>query len=375
MAMSPANQWAITAGVSLVVGLAVIARALIGKKVRATPTCAGCGFDLSGTLDPVEPSRTTRPCPECGRDVTKPGAVRSGTRRRSSGLAVVGTLILGGSIGAGALSRFVATGGNLLAMEPNWLVIAQSDGFLGHASPASLAELLSREKAGALTDADIRALVPCALAAQADVSRAWDSQWGDVVAAAHRRGIAADSQCRQFMQGAVELKVLSRERVRVGLLTDLTWGSEAGRGPTSSWTNRDSVLVRELRGTCYALDGGGVVSSFDPSDNISDSQNGSFGSECGSTMGMTHDWGLPPGIYEQVLEAHAEVGFRHMRQEDAGWRVRTRSQKSLVILPADRAAVRNVADSAIAAQLLRECTLQVFLQREDRWDARCQQMV
>lgn len=72
-----------TGGVLAFVAGMLVVRAIRGKSVGWQPICRRCKHDLRG----VDPSKGT--CPECGADLTRSGAVRTGGRVRRAGAIVV----------------------------------------------------------------------------------------------------------------------------------------------------------------------------------------------------------------------------------------------------------------------------------------------
>lgn len=376
MIPSSVFQWSIAAAVLAIIGLTLVIRGIRGKRIGTHPFCTRCGFDLSGTIGATAAAGTAMPCPECGGDTTKRGAVRLGVRRPSVLVTIAGLFILFGGSGAAFWKAYpTAKSVTFISAEPIWLLLAQSDGFLGKANPALLVELVAREKAGTLADADLRTLVVRALSAQADMGRAWDTQWGDFVAAAHMRGLATEAQCQQFMQGAVRLTVLTREKVRARANTFLSWKTEAARGPSPTWSNRDGVLVRQVGGWCTVSRSGEVLDRFDPRGSMPDSQDGRFGYECGGGSSITHAWELSPGLYDLTIEGMALAGFRHMKSTDAGWRLAHSKTTILVLVPTDQPTVRAVPDAAMAESIKRDLSLQLTFHTRDEWDPACREFM
>lgn len=76
----------------LLVGAALFAAGMRGRRIDDHPLCRKCGFDLTGK--PAESAR----CAECGADLSKPNAIRVGHRVRRRALGVAG-LLLGGVAG------------------------------------------------------------------------------------------------------------------------------------------------------------------------------------------------------------------------------------------------------------------------------------
>ncbi|MFN5497235.1 MAG: hypothetical protein ACK5C3_11755, partial [bacterium] len=78
LAIPPAfwTALAYTGGVLAFIAGMLVVRAVRGRPVGWQPVCRRCKHDLRG----VDPGKGT--CPECGADLTRSGAVRTGGRVR-----------------------------------------------------------------------------------------------------------------------------------------------------------------------------------------------------------------------------------------------------------------------------------------------------
>jgi hypothetical protein len=94
----PIGFWTVltyTGGVLAFVAGMLVVRAIRGVPVGWQPVCRRCRHDLRG----VDPSKGT--CPECGADLMRSGAVRTGGRVRRAGaivVALIGVVIAGSSL-------------------------------------------------------------------------------------------------------------------------------------------------------------------------------------------------------------------------------------------------------------------------------------
>lgn len=189
-------------------GIALLLRGRAGRRINDHPVCRRCRFDLFG----LEPR--TR-CPECANDVSSPSAVRIGQRMPlfAHTLAGVLSLIVAVVVLGGALSGRV-TRANLVRFEPDWLLVAQADGWLCNAEPIVLDELLRRIDARTLANHDIAKLASRALAVQSSAARAWDQRWGDLFVHGHLRDLVSDQERAAFLTRCVASEFKARERVR-----------------------------------------------------------------------------------------------------------------------------------------------------------------
>ncbi len=362
MIPSAVYQWAIAAAVAGVIGLTLAILGLRGKRVGTQPFCARCGFDLSGTIGATAAAGTAMPCPECGKDTAARGAVRLGTRRRRIWLACLGLIFaLGGSSGSGWMAFSAAKGANWKEAKPTWVLVAQADGILSRADQAVLDELLAREKAGRLSDGDLRTLVPRAIAAQADMSRVWDSRWGDLVARAHQRGVATEAQCQKFMEQVVSFSPAFRPVVRTAQWTHYEMRAGVQRGPSMSGMRGLPGVVWRRISLEIALEGVGTrIEWKSPNDNFPqyDFMTDQFGYPIADVYRHAQ-WTALPGKYTVALDLSYRIGFTHLSPKDSGWTVRTRTSVPVDIAPIDQPTVRLVADDN-TAELLRR-TLRVRL--------------
>ena len=83
-------------------GLLLLLRGLLGRRVGTAPHCRNCRFDLTG----LYPEHQV--CPECGTELTGPRATTRGLRRRRWVVFALGVLLLAG---AGTLGAMAARGG------------------------------------------------------------------------------------------------------------------------------------------------------------------------------------------------------------------------------------------------------------------------
>lgn len=155
----------------LLLSLPLFALALRGRIAARGRFCRKCKFDLAG-LD------TPPTCPECGRDLTQPKAVRLTLRRvrRLTLACAVVFFLLGGTLTALFATNNTA---RVLAALPDRVVLALHD--LG--VDAAFTEIATNRLTGprALDAAAWPRLIDAALAHQADTSTPWDPRHGEVL--------------------------------------------------------------------------------------------------------------------------------------------------------------------------------------------------
>jgi len=207
---------AVILGAVAVAGLAMVAIGLVGKRLDDHPICRRCKFDLVGVYGG---EGAEQKCPECG-SILSAQRVRIGRRKRRAGFVAVGALLLtipagiGGAFSWGAVSGF-----DWNTIKPAWLLQREASSADEVTSQIALVELHSRLSEEGLSDGRIRSLVEVALGCQADLKRAWNPLWGDLIEIGRDKGLVDDEQWGRYFLQSVPVESLSvtmRKRVRVG---------------------------------------------------------------------------------------------------------------------------------------------------------------
>jgi len=181
-----------------IAGVVLLVRGLRGHRVGDHPVCARCGYDLFG----LTPETTT--CPECGADRMRPGAVRIGRRQRRRGSIIAGViLLLLALVPIGGLVSVLIGRVNWMQVKPvSWLRASARVG-TGSASDRALQELVRRLNASELSREQVDTLVSDALTIQADLTRTWQPDWGNIIEDARARGAVSDEDWETYAKQAV----------------------------------------------------------------------------------------------------------------------------------------------------------------------------
>lgn len=189
--------------IALLLAIVLTIRGWIGHRIDDHPLCRRCGFDLYGR------PATSTVCPECGTDLSPPGAITVGHQVRRWRLIAGGTSLLAiAAICLGMRLYFEYSNFNWASHSPNWLLlrVAQID---WNAQSAALTELIARRENGSLPTRQYAALVNAALDAQGRASQIWDSRWADVIETAHDEGNLDSKQWRRYARQALDSAQLS----------------------------------------------------------------------------------------------------------------------------------------------------------------------
>lgn len=187
-----------------------------GRRLNDHPTCRQCRFDLSGTPPPL----TT--CPECGCGLKRPGWVLNGQRRRMPLILGLGALLL--VVPAAAIftaAGAVAAGVDVNRLKPVGWLAWESKSISDKARRDTMATEIIRRASlpqgqGGINKEQWRTLIDATLAMQADLSRPWSEQWGEVYEQARVAGETTDADEKRFLNQAVVLEWKARPRVSVG---------------------------------------------------------------------------------------------------------------------------------------------------------------
>lgn len=196
--------------IPLLLGLTLLTLGLRGRQISTHPHCRKCKFDLHGLPG-------TTHCPECGSDLSRPRAITKGLHRRTpipfwSGVTILSLALLVAALVTTA--GFLGTTAN--PYKPVWLLSLELTGPRDGKANAASIELITRLKAGKLSNGAVARLVAGALDRQADTARPWRTGWGDIIESARAAKLVSDADWARYARNSVVLSVISRQTLRVG---------------------------------------------------------------------------------------------------------------------------------------------------------------
>ena len=167
-------------GLLVIVGVALLAIGLRGRRTDDHPLCRRCGYDLTA-------GDTAGRCPECGADLSRRRTLQIGHRSRRPVLIVVGTVLQAPCLLIAGVGIWVHSRGiDPTPYKPVWWLRADLDSSPTRRAKA-LGELTTRVANGSLTPAQADAIADRALRAQAS-DAPWDPLWGGWIEAAQAAG-------------------------------------------------------------------------------------------------------------------------------------------------------------------------------------------
>ncbi|CAG1009080.1 hypothetical protein PHYC_03650 [Phycisphaerales bacterium] len=197
---------------ALIVGVVLIALGLRGRRINDHPICRQCSFDLEG----VYPEGVT--CPECGAGLKREKSVRLGARRRRMWMVLVGALLALAPLPPIAAVAFAGlTGSDINAYKPLGLLLWEANHADSARTAGLAAEVLNRLMTpNKVTAGQYQRVIEATLALQADPSKAWSEEWGNIIDRAKLDGVLTQAQEDRFERQAGVLALKTRERVHAG---------------------------------------------------------------------------------------------------------------------------------------------------------------
>ncbi len=182
----------------LIAGWQLIVRGKRGRAIDDHPVCRKCRFDLSGKRD------DSFVCPECGQEMLSPADIEIGNRKRIDWLiAIGGAISLIGVVGLGSFILSVR-GIDPSRFKPDWLLIhdasAEVNNFSGMQLPhKNTDELLLRVQTRSISESNRQKIVAIALAMQADRSKSWNPEWGDMIEIFQGKGQLSTGDWQKYL--------------------------------------------------------------------------------------------------------------------------------------------------------------------------------
>ena len=283
-------------------GVALVIRGLVGRRIDDHPICRKCRFDLVGLYDPAQPTREIR-CPECGAELQTPATtniehphtkpdlthhsndradttldggtgvspvsssqttgetpvppihqtksrrkhkpVRLGARRKRRGALTVGVVFLLASLSiVGALGWGAANTYNWNTIKPTWWLLLESKSADAAIAQPVLAELVSRAAKGKLPQPTVERLAQRGLVIQANDNATWLPEWGDLIELAYRKGWLSDEDIQQYAQRALDVSILVRSPIMLGAESSMSIAATSGR--SSSGTHSTFEIIFDM---------------------------------------------------------------------------------------------------------------------------------
>ena len=201
----PAFAPALAFALVLAVGLILLIRGLLGRRVGDEPRCRKCDYNLTGL--------EAENCPECGTPASGKNVVIGRRRRRRASLIVGALLLLLSGGGLGVIGYGRAKSVNWYAYYPRFVLLSKARAD----DRQAIDELVQRVKDGLLTYSEVGDLVPMALARHGAAQRLPSSRsWADLLAVVDRKGGLTGQQQERFYQQFVRVWLKVRPRIRQG---------------------------------------------------------------------------------------------------------------------------------------------------------------
>ncbi len=191
--------------VLLGVGVALLVRGLVGRRVGEEPRCRRCGYIVHG----IESGQ----CPECGLALV-PGAVRAGVRVRrwrALGLGCV-LLLIGAGLGVAVGTGWAARTNFYQYLPTGWVVKAA-----GRGSADAMTIVEKRVIADEVKGAQLREVIETGLAVHgAERSDVNTQRWVDLLAQIEKHVGMTKEQSERFCSQMFRLEVFAPPRVVSG---------------------------------------------------------------------------------------------------------------------------------------------------------------
>lgn len=245
MTAGPIGPVLILIALSIIAGVVLFVLGWRGRRLNDHPVCRKCRFNLFGL-----PEATTR-CPECGRDITSPRAVRVGVRKRRPVMLTLGVLLLLIGIGLGGLStwsRVRAVDWN--PYKPTWLLLWETGTKNAARLDGVINELHARWSRGELSDSQVKTLIADGLKRQGNPNASWPVSWSNLIEDAILQGKVSKEDTLRYFQQAISPSIDWRKRI----YSDSSWPvrlsmneDRAGDGSSSQrqlWLRRQIKTLR-----------------------------------------------------------------------------------------------------------------------------------
>ena len=211
--------------VALALGSVLVALGRRGRRVDEHPVCRRCGRDLFKLESP-------QTCPECGRSLAAPRAIRTGNRRRMPWAIGVGSA----AIVAGLIPLALVAAAAVIDVrnQPLWLLRRANNA-------AAVVEVDRRSQSGLLAAEQQASLVEQFLGDQADAEMAWVPEKGGFLWRQMAAGNLTPEQRQRWEEGSIAGVFYVKATIRSG--TPLPYYREDDRLRTNSSERGASIRV------------------------------------------------------------------------------------------------------------------------------------
>ncbi len=262
--------------IAAMLAIILLLRGWRGRRIDDHPLCRQCEYDLVASAQAAN-------CPECGRDLTRRGAIRIGHRRKRRLTLTFGTLLLLAALGGvGFLGWSHFSNFDWYPYKPLWMLRQDAAGTNATKAIASQREIIARLVAAKLSQSQIDSIVNEALAAQANIQKTWFGWWGDFIELAWQRNQASDQSIIQYARTAVEMsyKFEIADRMRQGSMVSV------GASHAPMRAGNTGLLVAEVRYGQVMMEDGTVLRGGTGMSRSGISSGSSGRSSGGSTMNL-----------------------------------------------------------------------------------------
>jgi hypothetical protein len=230
-----------------VIGILGFILAWRGKRVGDARFCRKCRYELTGLPDEVAT------CPECGRSLNEPRAIRIGARRKRRWLGAASLLLLLIAMaGVGVFST--GLGERLIrGLPPSALMTLAERG-----SDVAVDELQQRLDQGELDAAVVSELADATIRRQGDFSRPFDPEWEAMLGELLSRRLLSDEQLVRCVRNAVRFDIVVRERMHAEKQFSHEIDQVAQRFPRVAGFNGTTIYI-EYRLTSLTMDGEDLI--------------------------------------------------------------------------------------------------------------------
>jgi hypothetical protein len=323
-------------------GVLLFVIGLRGRRINDHPICARCRFDLIGLANPAA-------CPECGSELGKARAIRTGARRKRPAFMATGAAMLLLT----ALAATVVQGGSTLdRYMPSWLLVLECRFRAPARVSGMLTELIARSDRNELSNAARATLARQALHAQSTNLPDWSREWASVLSdptfsalltpkerdAAAAAGSNVKLQARGIARSGGELPISITHSVSDRFL-------HAGR---MCLTHDVRVVIRDSAGK--------IVYEW------KEEHAQTYGATPGSTIGAT--WTVQPDIAPGKYKAELSCLLRVPAVGGGGnVELPASATQDVTIVPADQPTVELVHDPEVGALFVKSVAISMHLSK------------